>query len=252
MAKPNLDPSQQSSGVNIDGPVGVGGDMVGRDKVENIQVTNVFGVSLRWIAVFGTAIVVIGVAMGLAVFVLSRPPKNPCQVSEATFDFESQTTENWAIRDEGGNLLGIDVQLDHAHACSPGTTSLAFHINLRAAPFDKAQLKYEALGLLPPTLLSGYVYVPSNAPDDLQASCFALENNANQAQALKPPWPWYQSNSSDLKTGQWNLIQCAASDFIPRNTGYALTQPLLEGFEFRRKSDGPYFGTLYVDKITLK
>jgi hypothetical protein len=206
-------------------------------------------------------LVVLGGSLAIAIvlaaaivggFALSQPPKNPCQVSEATFDFESQTTQNWAIRDEGGSLLGADIRPDGARACSPGQTSLAFQINLRAAPFDKAQLKYETPGLLPPKQLSGYVYVPANAPDDLRASCFALEDNSNQAQAAKPPWPWYQSNTFDLKTGQWNFVQCAAADFVPRSTDQPLTQPLLVGFEFRRKSNGTYFGTLYLDKIVLK
>jgi hypothetical protein len=125
-------------------------------------------------------------------------------------------------------------------------------MNLRTAPFDKAQVKYETAELRPPQLLSGYVYVPAGAPVDLQASCFALEDNQNLAQTQKPPWPWYQSGPTPLTAGHWNFIQCGSTDFIPLNTAGSLARPLLVGFEFRSGAGESYLGTLYLDKITLK
>jgi hypothetical protein len=130
---------------------------------------------------------------------------------------------------------------------------LWFGPELREAPFDKAQIKYEASNLELTEELAGWVYLPSNAPNDLQASCFVLEDNTGGRWPGKPEWPWYQTGYTLLQPSQWTLVRCLATNFV--STNYPVghwDEPLLVGFEFTRQSGGSYEGTVYLDKVILR
>lgn len=195
------------------------------------------------------AVGVIGLLM-LGVSILACRPG--CSQQSVTHDFE-ENIGGWDVRWEGANKLGIEVLPDDGHHCGSGNWSLGFQFTLtNAAPFDKAQVKYEAPIINLHQELSGWVYVPRDAPSDLQGSCFILEDNQNGRMIGKPEWPWYQTKTVPLSPGEWTWVRCLESDFVPNLTGAHWDEPLLVGFEFIRKSHGFYSGTMYLDKVALR
>jgi hypothetical protein len=119
------------------------------------------------------------------------PTPPACEEQPAAFDFESQTQEGWELRWEGPDRLGESAMPDDGHFCGSGHWSLALSFRLTPAPpLDKAQVKYEAEHLSLAQELSAWIYVPQNAPADLQASCFVLEDNTAGTWPGKPEWPW--------------------------------------------------------------
>ena len=215
---------------------------------------------------------VVGAAAALAAFIIvfviavggwdrnGMPSPEPgattpvaCDEERATFDFESKSNEGWDIRWEGVDRLGESVMPDDGHYCGSGHWSLAFDFQLRTTPpFDKAQVKYETEHLSVAQELSAWIYAPANAPGDLQASCFVLEDNTAGTWSGKPEWPWYQTGYTPLEPDEWTLVRCLPSDFVSNYAGGHYEAPLLLGFELTRAGKGVYEGTVYLDKVVLR
>lgn len=177
-----------------------------------------------------------------------------CFTPTSDFDFESETSEGWAIRKEGENLLGVEAIPDNRYSCFRGNWSLRFSFDLRETPFEKAQVKYETPNLQLKSQLSGRIYVPVDAPTDLRVSCFTLEDNRRNRWPGKPEWPWYQTDYYPLTSNQWNNIHCPLADFSPAYpypVGH-IDEPLLVGFEITRQSRLPFQGVVYLDNISLR
>ncbi len=179
----------------------------------------------------------------------------------STFNFESGTNEgNWQPRYEGEDLLGTSPRPDDGHAYAPGKWSLAFSFDLHEEPlkpkeeqhFIKAQLKYEASDITLMNQLSAWVYILPTAPDDLLASCFILEHKTQYNDQDPRAWLWYQTGYTQLRPDSWTQVMCRDLDFQAKLPNAHWTKPLLVGFEFKRKNDGPYQGTVYLDKILLR
>jgi hypothetical protein len=182
--------------------------------------------------------------------------------SEApTFDFENGITPvgqtpGWDVRWEGSNRLGESVWVDdgHAHVLWPfghQAHSLAFQFNLREKPFNKAQVKYEVPGLRLDEELSGWVFVPDNAPEDLLASCLVLEHNTTRPN--QPEYLFFQTGYTKLVPGQWSYVRCVPSDFVSVNPDVPhWVNPLLAGLEIKRANNGFYRGVAYFDDIVLR
>jgi hypothetical protein len=142
---------------------------------------------------------------------------------------------------------------DDGHVCGSGQWSLALHYDLRSVPpLDKAQVKLETENLSLAEELSAWIYVPANAPVDLQASCFILEDNTAARWPGKPAWPWYQTGYTPLRREEWTQVRCSASDFLAHHSGGDYEAPLLIGFEFTRAGEGVHQGVVYLDKVVLR
>ena len=194
----------------------------------------------------------VGAVAVIGLLVVLSQTRTSCDSEPVNYDFETGSNEGWDVRYEDDRRLGIEAWPDTAQHCGTGRYALAFRF-AQTADKPTAQVKLEATHLRLNDKLSAWVYVPPDLPPDVQANCFVLEDNRTRRWADKPDWPWYQTNNRSLKSSAWTLVECRATDFVPKQfAGMHWDDPLLLGFEFTRANSQPMEGTVYLDKIIVR
>lgn len=284
----------------IEGSAEIGQDLVGRDKIININVGGIqLGVSgttaiLQELSVsllagllavyleahLGTLLAIVAavviwlVTSLIGLFVISGPvvsllrllkwyqPKWLCRISlvilillggsvylatrpKVAFYFENNSTDCWAIRTEPhtGRQLGQDLTLT-SNFGHQGDHALRLEVELSHEGEHRAQIErpIEACGEIKINKeLSAWIYIPPDAPADLEAELFVQDNRTETG-------TWYASNPIVRpRPGAWVQLTWNSRSDPPFGAWEDIRT-----FGIEVKTNSSYYGPLYIDEILIR
>jgi len=163
--------------------------------------------------------------------------KNP----DHLYEFEDETDGCWRVRIDHDEPQG-DPPMPYSEKGYESDGSLKFPFNLSEISNKRAQVMHENMPFAGE--LSAEVYIPEEAPDDLEASFFAMELDHD-------PWNYHGLDNGEgqihqLIPGQWTEVHWKGD--------VSLWEPIVHllGIEIRRESGGVHEGYVLIDNIYIK